>query len=89
MRKHLGFPFSLFTLHFSLISPGFQGFFGGLGLWRFSSLVGIEVPTERLDPNPDPYGSLERLGVESFRKHTKKWPCTHADLTDIPFISKH
>ena len=35
MRKHLGFPFSLFTLHFSLISPGFQGFFGGLGLWRF------------------------------------------------------
>ena len=27
-------------------------------------LVGIEVPTERLDPNADPYGSLERLGVE-------------------------
>jgi len=37
----------------------------GLGLWRFSSLVGIEVPTERLDPNADPYGSLEQLGAKS------------------------
>ena len=89
MLSHLGFPFYLFTFHYSLTLPEFQDFFGGLGLWRFSSLVGIEAPTERFDPNHDPYGSLERLGVESFRKHTKKWPCTHADLTDIPFISKH